>query len=181
VPCAGVPTLDGGVLVLPPFAVPDEASNVVTAWTMTQRAGSATYHLFTAGTSVVILALLVAASELGCAAPRWWRRGGAVARVAAAVLGLRTVPVGEAEAEGEGEGEGEGDSVVLFHSHVFEVFGENALAIYIAGDQVGDAVQAMIPADAPAWYFLCFGEASYIGVLFVVASYLRAHKLFLRL
>ena len=164
------PLLDHA-LVLPPFAVPDAERNVVTAWTMTQRAGSATYHLFTAGTSAVILACLVAASELGCAAPRWWRRGGAAARAASAALGLRTVAV-----EGGGEA-----SVLLFHSHVFEVFGENALAIYIAGDQVGDAVQDMIPDDAPPWYFLCFGEATYIGVLFVVASYLRAHKLFLRL
>jgi len=180
VPCAGVPTLDGGILVRPPFAVPDEASNVVTAWTMTQRAGSATYHLFTAGTSAVILAALIAASELGCAAPRWWRRGGAAARAASAVLGVRTVEV-EAEAGKDGDEGEEGASVLLFHSHVFEVFGENALAIYIAGDQVGNSVGAMIPADAPPWYFLCFGEVSYIGVLFVVASYLRAHKLFLRL
>ena len=170
VPCSGVVTLGGGALVLPPFAVPDAERNVVTAWTMTQRAGSATYHLFTAGTSAVILACLVAASELGCAAPRWWRRGGAAARAASAVLGLRTVTVEGGEA-----------SVLLFPSHVFEVFGENALAIYIAGDQVGDAVQDMIPDDAPPWYFLCFGEVTYIGVLFVVASYLRAHKLFLRL
>ena len=81
VPCSGVVTLGGGALVLPPFAVPDAERNVVTAWTMTQRAGSATYHLFTAGTGT----------------------------------------------------------------------------------------------------FLCFGEVTYLGVLFVVASYLRAHKLFLRL
>ena len=161
--CDGVPTLGGGGLVLPPFAQPDPDTNVVTMWTMTQRAGSPTYHIFAAGTSAAILALFVAASELGCAAR--WRPGGAAAQAAGAALGLRT----------------DQDGRVRFRSHVFEVFGENALTIYIAGDQVGDAVQAMVPPDAPTWYFLLFGECTYIGVLFVCALYLRSHKLFLRL
>jgi hypothetical protein len=130
-----VPTLagSGGLLVAPPFARPDEATNVVSMWTMTQRAGSATYHLFTAGTSAAVLALCVAASELGFAAP--WRPGGAAAQAASAVLGLHT----------------SADGIARFRSHLFEVLGENALAVYIMGDQVGDAVQAMVPPDAPTW------------------------------
>ena len=151
VPCGGVPTLDGGALVFPPFFRPDADTNVVTPWTMTQRAGSATYHIFAAGTSAALLALLVAASELGVAAPRGWRRGGVAARAASAVLGLRTVAVASGE-EGEAGEEGEeGGAVLLFQSHVFEVFGENALAVYIMGDQVGDAVGAMLPPDCPSW------------------------------
>ena len=48
VPCAGVPTYAGGWAVALPFYYPDTATNVVTMWTMTQRAGSVTYHIFTA-------------------------------------------------------------------------------------------------------------------------------------
>ena len=52
-----------------------------------------------------------------------------------------------------------------------------AQAAAMAGAKVA---RSSTPPSTP-WYFLCFGEAYYIGVLFVVASYLRAHKLFLRL
>jgi hypothetical protein len=130
---------------------------------MTQRAGSATYHIFTAGTSAVFLALFVGLSELGFRKPEAWD-GSLAARAASSLLGLRS----------------SGDALV-FRSHVFEVLGENALAVYIMGDQVGNAIGAMIPDDAPSWYFLCFGEVFYVGVIYVCTSYLRSHKLFLRL
>ena len=39
----------------------------------------------------------------------------------------------------------------------------------------------MLPDDSPAWYFLLWGEGLNIGIAYVCAAYLRAHKLFLRL
>jgi hypothetical protein len=42
---------------------------------------------------------------------------------------------------------------------------------------VGD----MLPQDCPAWYFLLWGEGLYLSVVFLAATYLRTHKLFLRL
>lgn len=165
VPCSGVPTWGGSaLLVAPPFAVPDPATNVVTMWTMTQRAGSATYHLFTAGTSLVLFAAMVAACELGVRAPAWWPR-----RAAARALGLHTLPEDAPHAH------------IVLRSDFFSLFGDNALAIYVMSDQVGNAIGAMLPDPCPNWYFIVWGEGLYIGVIAVCAAYLRKHRLFLRL
>jgi len=177
VPCKGVPTLGGsGFFVYPPFVRPDPATNVVTMWTMTQRAGSATYHLFAAGTSSAIFALLYAVCEMGVPVPARVRAaltGPAAApalRQLPAFLGLRWAPEGQAVG-----------SRLYLRWHVAEVLGENALAVYLIGDAIGDNVGNMLPPDCPVWYFLLWGEGLYIGVALVAALYLRSHKLFLRL
>jgi hypothetical protein len=199
--CSGVPTYGGGFLVAPPFYLPDPRTNVVTMWTMTQRAGSATYHIFAAGTSALLFALFYALCEIGAPAPRWW--AGRVASLGKAVLGVHAVPAVGTEGVGDGDGDGEeeegeedggvgprewgartsggGRRRLLLRWHVAEVMGENALAVYLIGDSVSNNVGNMLPQDSPAWYFLLWGEALYLGVAYVAASYLRAHKLFLRL
>jgi hypothetical protein len=165
-PCQSVPTVGGTRwLVRPPFALPDPATNVVTMWTMTQRAGSATYHLFTAGTSGALFALALLACEAGARPPRWWAASSA-ARAAGALLGLRTCPV---------------DGRVRVRWHVADVFGENALAVYLLGDPLSDHIGDMLPPDCPAWYFVLWGEGLYLSIAYVAASYLRRHRLFLRL
>jgi hypothetical protein len=197
VPCSGVPTYGGGFLVAPPFYLPDPAKNVVTMWTMTQRAGSPTYHIFAAGTSSAFFALFYALCEIGIRAPAWWQR---VEGLGARVLGVRAARMdGEQGADADGEevllreggagndGAGAGEAGapysrrLLVRWHVAEVFGENALAVYLIGDAISDNVGSMLPQDCPAWYFLLWGEGLYLGVSYVAAAYLRAHKLFLRL
>jgi hexosaminidase len=148
-----------GWAVAPPFVTPDPAANVVTQWTMTQRAGSATYHIFTAGTSLLIFAGFFAACEVGVAAPP-----AALAPLARAV--------------GLVDG---GRGRWLLRSHFADVFGENSLAVYLLSDPLGNNVGNMLPADCPAWYFLVFGEGLYFVVAYAATAYLRHHKLFLRL
>jgi hypothetical protein len=162
VPCTHIPTLGGSAwAVLPPFLLPNPATNVVTMWSMTQRAGSATYHLFTAGTSAALFAALLVLCERGVGVPGggWWPEG-----VGSRVAGLHTH-----------------QGRIRLHWHVAGVLGENALAVYLLSDPVGDHVGDMLPQDCPAWYFLLWGEGLYLSVVFLAATYLRTHKLFLRL
>jgi len=128
---------------------------------MTQRAGSATYHLFTAGTSAALFAVLLVLCETGVGVPAggWWPEG-----LGASVAGLHTH-----------------QGRIRLHWHVAGVLGENALAVYLLSDPVGDHVGDMLPQDCPAWYFLLWGEGLYLSVVFLAATYLRTHKLFLRL
>jgi hypothetical protein len=163
VPCTGVPTVGGSRwLVQPPFALPDPDANVVTMWTMTQRAGSVTYHVFAAGTSAAFFALFLLACEAGARAPAWWP---AVAAPARDVLGVHRAD----------------DGRLRLRWHVAEVFGENALALYLLSDPLGDHISDMVPDDSPNWYFILWGEGLYFAVAYVAAAYLRKHKLFLRL
>lgn len=167
VPCAGVPALDGTrFLVYPPFMRPDPSTNVVTMWTMTQRAGSATYHLFAAGTSAAFFALLAGLCEMGMPLPKGvLQAGGRQAGWLGKVAGLHLRETGR----------------LYLHWATLEVLGENALAVYLIGDSIGDNISAMLPEDCPVWYFIVWGEGLYIGVALLAALYLRSHKLFLRL
>lgn len=162
VPCIGVPTIGNTRwLVAPPFVLPDPATNVITMWTMTQRAGSVTYHLFSAGTSAALLAFFLYVSEVGITAPSWWNIiGGGASKL----LGVHLE-----------------DNRLRLRFHVAEVFGENALAIYLLGDKLGDQIGSMLPPDSPAWYFILWGEGLQLLIAYICAAYLRAHKLFLRL
>lgn len=160
-PCRNVPVYGWG-LVAPPFFVPDPTTNVVTMWTFTQRAGSATYHLFTAGTSITFFAFFVLVCEVG--APASWLRS-ATTRTVASYLGFR---VGT-------------DGRLRLRWHVADVFGENALAVYLLSDPLADHISDMLPDPCPNWYFLLWGEGLYFIVAFIATSYLRTHKLFLRL
>jgi hypothetical protein len=126
---------------------------------MTQRAGSSSYHLFTAGTSAALFALLLLLCETGLPVPAWWP-----AQAGSWLLGLHAE-----------------QGRLRLRWHVAEVLGENALAVYLLSDPVSDHVGDMLPADCPNWYFLLWGEGLYLAVVFLAASYLRKHKLFLRL
>ena len=163
--CAKVPTFLGGWAVAPPFALPNPDTNVVTQWTMTQRAGSLTYHLFTAGTSLLLFAGFYALGEVGVPllplppslAPLW------------GALGLSFTPAG-------------GDSGLwLLRWSAADLYGENSLAVYLFSDPLADNISAMLPQDCPAWYFLLWGEGLYFLIAYATTSYLRHHKLFLRL
>jgi len=155
--CALLPTRWGWA-VLPPFVLPDPSTNVVTQWTMTQRAGSVTYHIFTAGTSLLLFAGFYALCEMGVAAPP------TVAPLARAVGFVDS-----------------GRGRWLLRWHLADVFGENSLAVYLLSDPLGDHVGDMLPADCPAWYFLLWGEGLYFVIAYAATAYLRHHKLFLRL
>jgi hypothetical protein len=161
VPCTGVPTIGNSWLVAPPFSLPDPANNVVTMWTMTQRAGSVTYHLFTAGTSAALFALFLFACEVGIPEPSWWH---IISGGASKILGIHS-----------------NENRVRLKWHVAEVFGENALAIYLLGDKLGDQIGDMLPIDSPAWYFILWGEGLQFLIAYIAAAYLRKNKLFLRL
>jgi hypothetical protein len=127
-----------------------------------QRAGSVTYHVFAAGTSAAFFALFLLACEAGARAPAWWP---AVAAPARDVLGVHRAD----------------DGRLRLRWHVAEVFGENALALYLLSDPLGDHISDMVPDDCPQWYFILWGEGLYFAVAYVAAAYLRKHKLFLRL
>lgn len=167
VSCTRVPSYGSGLFVATPFYVPDDATNAVSMWTMTQRAGSTTYHIFCAGTSALLLAAAIVACEVGVAVPQWW--------------------VGEVSARGASVGgvhitaDAGGGQWLRTRWHVLEMLGENALAVYIIGGNVCDQVGNMLPPDCPAWYFLFWGEGLAIGVTLLFTSYLRSHKLILRL
>ena len=89
----------------------------------------------------------------------------ATTRTVASYLGFRVGP----------------DGRLRMRWHVAEVFGENALAVYLLSDSLGDNIGAMLPDPCPNWYFLIWGEGLYFIVAYIATSYLRAHKLFLRL
>lgn len=162
VPCTGVPTIGNTQwLVAPPFYLPDPANNVVTMWTMTQRAGSVTYHIFSAGTSAALFAFFLFICEVGISAPSWWH---VIGGGASKLLGVHS----------------DGRNLTI-RFHVAEVFGENPLAIYLLGDKLGDQIGSMLPNDSPAWYFIIWGEGLQLVIAYTCASYLRSHKLFLRL
>ena len=154
VDCAGVPTYGGGAFVAPPFYVPNPDTNVVTMWTMTQRAGSTTYHIFTAGTSLLVLALMVVLCEMGTVAPAWW--GPRARKLGLALGGIHTTSSPSTTS-------GHGSEKLRLRWHVLEVFGENALAVYVLSDGIGDRIGDMLLDDAPAWYFVLWGEGLYIG------------------
>ena len=160
VPC---PTVDGGAprWVPAPFVRPPMPDGVVTMWTMTQRAGTVPYHWFTTATSLAAFAAVYAAVDIGFRRPSWWPD-----RVAALVAGLHTTPGGD---------------TVRLHWHVLEVFGENSLAVYLISSATSDAFSAMVPPNAPVWYFLLWGEGLMFVIVYIFARYLRTHKLFLRL
>jgi hypothetical protein len=172
VPC---PTGGGGFSAHPPFVVPDE-SLVVTMWSMTQRAGSFTYHLFTSGTSLMLLAVFYLVSEIGWRRPSWWND-----RIGALVFGLHCDSATDSTAIVESTHDSDSVATVRLRWHLLEVLGENSLAVYLMSDPVGDNITAMIPQDAPVWYFLLWGEVLYFAIIYVFTAYLRRHKLFLRL
>lgn len=196
--CRNVPAY-GGFLVNPPFYLPDPATNVVTMWTMTQRAGSPTYHVWAAGTSLFLFMILYFVCEEGIpvSTGNWLYGYPWLIKGLQSIGGLHLVPVkGTEEEEEEGSEEVEMDRSVpvdettvgvgttnrlLLYWHVAEVFGENPLAVYLIGNSVSDNVGNMLPLNCPAWYFLLWGEGLYIGVCYIAAVYLRQHKLFLRL
>jgi hypothetical protein len=163
--CTKVPKV-GGWAVAPPFYLPDPATNVVTQLTMTQRAGSLTYHLFTAGTSLLFFTLFFALGEVGVPLPtlppslgRLW-----------GWVGLSFTPAG-----------GEHAGRWLLRWSAADLYGENSLAVYLFSDPLANNISAMLPQDCPAWYFLLWGEGLYFLVAYATTSYLRHHKLFLRL
>lgn len=159
--CALVPTVGGSSwAVAPPFYVPDPDANVVTQWTMTQRAGSMTYHLFTAGTSTLLFALFFALCEVGVPAP-------AAPPLAAAARAAGFAPGAE--------------GALVLRWRAADVFGENSLAVYLLSDPLANTISDMLPDDVPAWYFLLWGEGLYFIVAYAATLYLRNHKLFLRL
>ena len=161
--CSLVPKLGGSSwAVAPPFYVPDPATNVVTQWTMTQRAGSMTYHLFTAGTSTLLFAVFFALCEVGVPAP-----GAPWLAAAARAAGF--------------EARAGGGARLQMRWHAADVFGENSLAVYLLSDPLANNVSAMLPSDVPAWYFLLWGEGLYFLVAYFTTAYLKHHKLFLRL
>ena len=64
---------------------------------------------------------------------------------------------------------------------VLDLFGDNALAVYVMHAAVGDTVRDLLPSDSPAWYAIAFGLSLYLCVMGVFAAYLRRHNLYLRL
>ena len=168
-----MPTYLGGWAVAPPFWPPNEAANVVTQWTMTQRAGSLTYHLFTAGTSLLLFLGFFLLCEVGlppglllpaaAALPRW-------VGAAAGAVGLSLSPSPSPES-----------SWVVVRWSAADLYGENSLAVYLFSDPLANNISNMLPNDCPAWYFLLWGEGLYFLVAYFTTAYLKHHKLFLRL
>jgi len=169
--CALVPKYLGGWAVAPPFFVPAVDTNVVTQWTMTQRAGSLTYHLFTAGTSLLLFTVFFVLCEVGVG-PLWSVRSSTLDTVAGFV-GLTFSPVGGAA------GEGKGRWAVRWTAA--DLYGGNSLAVYLFSDPLANNISNMLPSDVPAWYFLLWGEGLYFLIAYFTTAYLRHNKLFLRL
>ena len=101
----------------------------MTMWTMTQRAGSTTYHIFTAGTSLLVLALMVVLREMGTVAPARW--GPRARKLGLALGGIHTTSSPSTTS-------GHGSEKLRLRWHVLEVFGENALAVYVLSDGISD-------------------------------------------
>ena len=153
-------------------------------WTLSQRGGTTSYHVFASGTSLFLFMLLYLVCEEGITVPNWIYNYPWLIKVNQEVFGLHLVPIHQQQQENNVD---DNDSDIP-HSHrlllywqTAEVFGENALAVYLIGDSISDNVGNMLPKDCPAWYFLLWGELLYIGVCYIAALYLRKHKLFLRL
>lgn len=86
-----------------PFAqIPDPRTQPLSMWGLSQRGGTVSYHIFTAGTSLLAFAVLYLASELGTpvrapavwAEAVWWRPW----RLAESAFGLRLLPLPAAAA-----------------------------------------------------------------------------------
>lgn len=172
VDCAWLRNGTSSYFITPPFTYPDPA--VVTMWSMTQRAGSVTYHLFSSGTSMAFLAILYALCEIGLPRPTWWN-----SLWGARLLGLHTAPA--IDDDGADASDETTHTRLVMRWHLLEVFGENSLAVYLISDSIGNNITAMVPQDSPPWYFLLWGEGVSFVIIYVFAAYLRAHKLFLRL
>jgi hypothetical protein len=105
--------------------VPDFDTWVVTMWTMTQRAGSVSYHVLTAGTSLAILSLLYCCCEIGV-----------VLSPSAAASHAKWAPwlsrlAGWHVAPALSDGKPDGGQRVVMKWWVLEVLGENSLAVYL--------------------------------------------------
>jgi hypothetical protein len=171
-PCARVPTVLGGWAVAPPFALPNPDTNVVSQWTMTQRAGSVTYHIFTAGTSLLIFAGFYALGEVGVPLPTLPPSLGLLW----GAVGLSFTPAPHAASAAAAPA-----TLWLLRWSPADLYGENSLAVYLFSDPLGNSIGAMLPQDCPAWYFLLWGEGLYFLIAYFTTVYLRHHKLFLRL
>ncbi len=63
---------------------------------------------------------------------------------------------------------------------IFTTFGTNALAAYFLHHVVDEAVNPLVPHDAPLWYCLA-GLALFFAVTYVLVRYLEKRKIYLRL
>ena len=44
---------------------------------------------------------------------------------------------------------------------------------------IRDTIADIVPSDSPTWYVVIFGLGSFLGIIGVMASYMRRHGLFL--
>ncbi|MDY3553843.1 heparan-alpha-glucosaminide N-acetyltransferase domain-containing protein [Gemmata sp. JC717] len=63
---------------------------------------------------------------------------------------------------------------------VFDTFGSNALAVYIAHGLVFDAAKPFVPRDAPLWYVAAACGLA-LGLCYLFVRHLEKHRLFLKL
>jgi predicted acyltransferase len=63
---------------------------------------------------------------------------------------------------------------------IFRTLGTNALAGYILHGIVGDAVEAFMPADSPAWY-VAAGFLVYFAICYVILRWLEVQRIFIKL
>jgi predicted acyltransferase len=63
---------------------------------------------------------------------------------------------------------------------LFDLFGRNALLVYLLQDLAGDWLSAYMPHDAPGWFMLC-GFAAYLGMMTFLVGYLERSGVRLRL
>lgn len=151
-----------GVGGAPPFPLlPPPSPAVASATTMSLRSASLPFHAFTQGAALIVYAGFFAACDIGCARPAGggcWRRRSSDGAPADATPPRWTLRL-----------------------WVLDLFGDNALAVYVMHTAVGDTVRDLLPSDSPAWYAIAFGLSLYLGVMGVFAAYLRRHNLYLRL
>jgi hypothetical protein len=63
---------------------------------------------------------------------------------------------------------------------LFRTLGTNALAGYILHGMVGDAVEAFMPGDSPAWY-VAAGFLVYFAICYVILRWLEMQRIFIKL
>ena len=185
VACDGIPSYGpGNFFVAPPFMVPNNITNVVTMWTMTQRAGSGTYHLFTSGVCILLFVLLYILCDIGIKAPVWWIESSFYRTLGETIFGIYCMEEDNdicKETELATRQNSRPSYRLKVKWDILEVFGSNSLAIYLISDMIGGNIQEMIPMDAPTWYFVLWGQGLNITIAYICANYLRRNRLFLRL
>jgi len=63
---------------------------------------------------------------------------------------------------------------------LFRTLGSNALAAYILGGMIENAVKPFVPRDAP-WWYVALGFAVFFGFTYVFIRYMEKKGIMLRL